>query len=131
MEDRKHSEEGVIGLLVQHPQEYLPISTKLTPEHFVDPANRDYFEWFEKLTNDDKTWDEILFLDQFPEISTDRFNKILESGNYLHLNQYIENVRLKHIARKLFKESTKAQDISVDKVRELVEDFYQVDNWMR
>ena len=124
----RHSEDAIIGVLLSHPEEYLVISANLNTEHFADSHNKEFFDYFKDCIDRGKTWDESLFLDKFTDMDMDWAKKVMDAGSLAHVNNYISNIRLKHIARKLYSESSKAQEIDVDAIRSIVEDFYNIDN---
>lgn len=124
----RHSELSIIGVLIRHPDTYHEIASKIEAKHFENHDTREYFEFFTEQIDLGKQWDEILFLDKHYDLAPKWVDEIMERASVAYLHNYIENVRLKHISRSLFKESAKAQEIDIKKVRDLVEDFYLTDN---
>ena len=64
---KKYCEEAILGLLLSYPEYYAQIAERITPEHFANEANREFYEFIKASAESDKGWDFSIFLDQFPE----------------------------------------------------------------
>jgi len=123
----QYAELAVIGCFIRDPGQFRLTENKINADHFKDSECRRFFEFFSDLSKKNKEWDDFIFLDRFYEYDTCFTEKMMDLGFNTHFDHYIEIVRLKYIARQLFSESQKLDQVDISVVKKLVDDFYAVD----
>lgn len=122
---RRWSEDAIIGCLLLYPDDFIVLSSDIDVEMFADKRNAESFKWFESKHKHGEKWDLVIFCDAFEkEFGFDHIDHFCRVGTIPYFDEYVQNVRIKHLARQLLKEGMKAERLDVEAMRAAVEDFY-------